>query len=77
MIKAGYDRKNPYCTGIVRLDEGPSISSQIFGLETKAPEKNLIGSSLQVDFRKRDVGEHSETILAFKVEDTGDYARKS
>jgi uncharacterized OB-fold protein len=70
MIQAGYDRKNPYFAGIVRLEEGPAISAQIFGLDTKAPEKNMIGKSLQVDFYKRDVGETGETILAFKVADT-------
>ena len=33
MIEAGYDRFNPYCSGIVKLAEGPSISAQILGVD--------------------------------------------
>ena len=40
MIEAGYDRKNPYCTGIVQLDEGPAISAQILGVDPTKPERD-------------------------------------
>jgi uncharacterized OB-fold protein len=33
MLAAGYDRKNPYCVGVVRLAEGPAISAQILGVD--------------------------------------------
>ena len=38
MIEAGYSRDNPYCTGIVRLAEGPAISAQILGVDPTKPE---------------------------------------
>ncbi len=68
MISAGYDRKNPYCSGIVRLAEGPSISAQILGLDVVTPEKNKIGSPLRVVYMERDQGEETQTILAFEVQ---------
>jgi uncharacterized OB-fold protein len=68
MITAGYDRKNPYCSGIVRLAEGPSISAQILGLDVVTPEKNQIGSPLRVIYLERDQGEEKQTILAFEVQ---------
>ena len=35
MIEAGYDRKNPYCVGIVRLEEGPLMSALILGVDVR------------------------------------------
>jgi uncharacterized OB-fold protein len=65
---AGYDRKNPYCSGIVHLEEGPAISAQILGLDVVSPENNQIGAPLQVIFVDRDQGEDTQTILAFEVQ---------
>ena len=67
MIAAGYDRKHPYCVGIVQLDEGPSISAQILGLEETPPEQIAIGTSLHADFIERGEGEKRRTYLAFKI----------
>lgn len=44
MIEQGYDRKNPYCTGIVELAEGPRISARIRGVDAKQPEAIEIGT---------------------------------
>jgi len=68
MIAAGYDRKRPYCSGIVQLEEGPAISAQILGLDVAAPENNKIGTPLQVAFLERDQGEEKRTVLAFEVD---------
>ena len=68
MIAAGYDRYNPYCSGIVRLEEGPAISAQILGLDVAAPEEIKIGAPLQVTFVDREQGEDKQTILAFEVQ---------
>ena len=48
MIEAGYDRKNPYMTGVVKLEEGPMISAQILGLDTTEPDLDAIGKPLTV-----------------------------
>ena len=34
----GYGRNNPYCTGIVTLEEGPRISARIAGVDASNPQ---------------------------------------
>jgi uncharacterized OB-fold protein len=67
MIEAGYDRKNPYCTGIVQLAEGPAISGQILGVDPGWPEQIEIGTALRVVFVRRGEGEQARTYLAFEA----------
>ncbi len=66
MIAAGYDRKNPYCAGIVQLAEGPKISAQILGVDVKKPEQIKIGMPLKIAFVERGEGEAKKTFLAFE-----------
>jgi uncharacterized protein len=66
MIEAGYDRKNPYCTGIVQLAEGPAVSAQILGVDPARPQEIEIGMPLRVAFVERDEGERARTMLAFE-----------
>ena len=69
MIAAGYGRDNPYCSGIVNLKDGVSISAQILGVDVAHPENIIIGSKLEVEFLDRQVGDESQTFLAFKKVD--------
>jgi hypothetical protein len=66
MTEAGYGRDNPYCSGIVRLAEGPAISAQILGVDPAQPQAIAIGTVLQVAFVQREDG---KTYLAFEVEE--------
>jgi uncharacterized OB-fold protein len=66
MIEAGYDRNNPYCTGIVELAEGPAISAQILGVDPTKPEEIEIGTPLRVAFIQRGDAEQARTYLAFE-----------
>jgi uncharacterized OB-fold protein len=66
MIEAGYGRTNPYCTGIVQLDEGPAVSAQIMGVDPAAPAQIDIGTPVQVAFVLRGEGEAQRTYLAFE-----------
>jgi len=66
MIAAGYGRDNPYCTGIVQLEEGPAISAQILGVDATHPEQIAVGTPLQVAFVERGEGEEKRTYLAFQ-----------
>jgi uncharacterized protein len=66
MIAAGYDRKNPYCVGIVQTDEGPAISAQIVDLDLSHPELIMIGMPLEVVYLERGEGEAKKTFLGFK-----------
>lgn len=67
MIEEGYDRNNPYCTGIVELEEGVKISARIEGVDAKNPDKIKIGIPLTVEFLERGEGEEKKTYLAFKA----------
>lgn len=69
MIEAGYDRKNPYCVGIVKLDEGPAISAQILGLDPSNPESIKIGTPVKAAFVERGDGDNQRTYLAFQAGD--------
>jgi uncharacterized OB-fold protein len=66
MLEAGYDRKNPYCAGIVQLSDGPSISAQIMGVDAAQPETIVIGTPLKADFIERGEGESRHSILVFE-----------
>lgn len=66
MIAAGYDRKNPYCVGVIDLAEGAKISAQIVGVDVKHPEQIKIGTPLQATFIERGEGEAKKTFLAFE-----------
>ena len=66
MIEAGYGRKNPYCTGIVQLEEGPCISAQITGVDPAAPQEIEVGMPVRVAFVQRGEGEDQRTYLAFE-----------
>ncbi len=64
MLDAGYDRNNPYCSGIVQLDEGPRISAQILGVDASDPETISIGTPLKVDFVERGTFAFSKELAA-------------
>lgn len=66
MIAAGYDRKNPYCVGVIDLAEGAKISAQILGVDVLHPEQIKIGMPLQAKFIERGEGENQKTFLAFE-----------
>ena len=66
MIEAGYGRDNPYCAGVVSLEEGPSISAQILGVDVHHPESIKPGIPLEIELIVRGEGENAKTFLAFK-----------
>lgn len=66
MAKKGYGRKNPYCTGVVRLEEGPRVVARIDGVDASKPETINVGLTLQADFIKEGEGEEETTTLVFK-----------
>lgn len=53
MINEGYNRDHPYCSGVVELEEGPRISTQIIGVDVTKPESIKIGTPLTADFIER------------------------
>ncbi len=66
MIKEGYDRKLPYVSGVVELEEGVKVVARIEGVDGNKPETIKIGTLVQVTFLHRGEGANSTTFLAFK-----------
>ena len=67
MCNLGYDRNNPYLTGIVHLDEGPKISARLLNLDAKHPEQIKMAVPMTVEFVDAGEGEAKKTYLAFKA----------
>ncbi len=65
MAEAGYDARNPYCVGVVALEEGPKISAQILGVDVNHPENIKIGTELAMTTINRGKEDHSKKYLAF------------
>lgn len=68
MLAAGYDRKNPYCVGVVELEGGERIPAQIFGVDVHHPESIRIGMPLRAVFVERGEGENKATVLGFEAQ---------
>lgn len=66
MRAEGYDRNNPYCSGVVELDEGARVDARIEGVDTQNPETIKIGMPLKVQFLHRPEDGPVTTYLAFR-----------
>lgn len=66
MNAEGFDRNNPYCTGVVELDEGVKISARLLGVDARNPGAIKIGTPMTVEFLERGEGEAKKTFLAFE-----------
>lgn len=62
MKEEGFDRNNPYCLGIVAVDEGLKVVARIQGVDTRNPDTIRVGMPLRATFLHR--GE--KTVLAFE-----------
>ena len=66
MANLGYGPKNPYCSGIVELEEGPRISAQITGFDLSVPASIKIGAPLEFEVVTVGEGEEVQHMLTFK-----------
>jgi uncharacterized OB-fold protein len=66
MIAQGYNRKNPYCSGVVELDEGGRVDARIEGLDPKDPDSIKVGTPMRAKFIHRDDAEMPVSYLAFE-----------
>jgi len=66
MIKEGYDRRHPYVSGVVELEEGVKVVARIEGVDGTKPETIRIGTPVRIEFLHRGGGEDSMTFLAFR-----------
>ena len=66
MTAEGYDRKHPYVSGVVELEEGVRADARIEGVDGNKPETIKIGTPFTVKFLHRGEGENLKTFLAFE-----------
>ena len=66
MIKEGYDRKHPYISGVIELEEGVKVDARIEGVDGNKPETIKVGTPLTAKYLHRDEGENAQTFLAFE-----------
>jgi uncharacterized OB-fold protein len=67
MNELGFDKANPYLTGVVALDAGVKISARLLGFEGKQPVDVKIDTPMEVDFLVIGEGEDAKPQLAFRV----------
>ncbi len=65
MMKEGYDRDNPYCSGAVELAEGARVVARIEGVDSQHPETIEVGMPLKVKFLHQGRDNNRQTVLAF------------
>jgi scaffold protein (connect acetoacetyl-CoA thiolase and HMG-CoA synthase) len=66
MIEEGYGRKNPYCVGVVELEEGPRVDARIEAVEPSKPDSIKVGMPMTVKFLHRGESVDKKTYLAFE-----------
>lgn len=66
MREEGFDRNNPYCSGVVELEEKVRIDALIDGFDNKNPESIKIGTPVTAKFLHRGEGEKTRTFPAFR-----------
>ncbi|MEE4194949.1 MAG: Zn-ribbon domain-containing OB-fold protein [Anaerolineae bacterium] len=66
MAEAGYGPKNPYCVGIVELEEGSRISAQILKVDVFNPQTIKIGTPVKMTIIERGEEENKQAFLAFE-----------
>jgi uncharacterized OB-fold protein len=68
MMQSGFDRNNPYVTGVVEVEEGARISALILGVDAKNPETIKVSAPVQVEFVELGPEGAKKTVLAFRVQ---------
>ena len=58
----GYGRNNPYCSGVVTLEEGPRISARLLGVDASNPQTIQTGTVVVVALGNLD---QEKPVLAF------------
>ena len=66
IAEKGYGRDNPYCTGVVTLQEGPRISARISGVDAGNPQNIRTGMDLVVDLEDPEDLEKEKPAPVFK-----------
>lgn len=66
MIDQGYNRNNPYISGVVELEEGGRVDARIEGVDPTRPDDIKVGMPLKVKYLHHETERKKETYLAFE-----------
>jgi uncharacterized OB-fold protein len=66
MMREGYNRDHPYCSGVVDLDDGGRVVARIEAIDAGQPETIAVGRPVTMTIRRRDQGQPQQTVLAFR-----------
>lgn len=66
MVAEGYNRKNPYCSGVVEVDKGLRLDARIEGVDANRPEQIKIGMEMKIKFLHRNKDGIKSTIITFR-----------
>jgi uncharacterized protein len=66
MVAQGYNRHNPYCSGVVELEEGGRVDARIDGVDTLKPETIQVGMPLKIKFLHGVGAEEQKADLVFE-----------
>ncbi len=66
LAKQGYGRENPYCTGIVELDENVRIVARIKGVDTQHPDTISIGMPVEIMFHDPECAAETKPVVTFQ-----------
>ncbi len=62
----GYSRDNPYCWGLIQLDEGPRISALLLDADLSRPESISIDQALEAVFPEKPAEEGRRNPVTFR-----------
>ena len=68
MVEEGYDRNNPYCSGIVELEEGAKVPARILGVKVDEPRDIRLNMVLSAKYVDIEHAGRKKTFLAFEPE---------
>ena len=66
LARQGYGRDNPYCTGVVELDDNARIVARIKGIDTQNPDAVSIGMPVEIVFRDPGDPDGVKPIVTFQ-----------
>ena len=72
LAKAGYGRENPYCTGVVELDENARVVARIEGVDTQHPGAIPTGLSVEVLYRDSECADGRKPVITFQPRQPAD-----
>ena len=65
LLAQGFNRQNPYATGVVELENGLRVSARLTGVDALHPELNWIGRPVEADFTVQ--SDDGMPVLAFRL----------